>query len=96
MAEPLSVFHDLAMGETAATEAERRWNAEGARNAPFAKSLEKQEAETWKWKEELYPLNAYEKRILLAVDTGLAFHFVSYLWLWFPPAPMARDRNDFF
>ena len=30
------------------------------------------------------------------MDTGLAFHFVSYLWLWFPPAPMARDRNDFF
>jgi hypothetical protein len=47
------------MGETAATEAKRRGNAEGVRNAPFAKSLEKQGAETWKWKEGLYPLSEY-------------------------------------
>ena len=36
-----SFFRDLAKGETAATEVKRRWNAEGARNAPIAKGLRK-------------------------------------------------------
>ncbi len=35
LAESLSIFHDLAMGETAATEAKRRWNAEGAGMPPL-------------------------------------------------------------
>jgi len=30
LAKSLSIFHDLALGETAATGAKRRWNAEGA------------------------------------------------------------------
>jgi hypothetical protein len=30
LAESLRIFRDLAMGETEATEAQRRWNAEGA------------------------------------------------------------------
>jgi len=52
-------FRDLAKGETAATEVERRWNAEGARNAPIAKSLEKQGLETSEWKEACHPVNGY-------------------------------------
>jgi hypothetical protein len=35
LAESLSVFHALAMGETAATGAKRRWNAEGAGMPPL-------------------------------------------------------------
>ncbi len=35
LAESLSIFHDLAMGETAATQAKRRWNAEGAGMPPL-------------------------------------------------------------
>jgi hypothetical protein len=35
LAESLRIFHDLAMGETAATEAKRRWNAEGAGMPPL-------------------------------------------------------------
>jgi hypothetical protein len=35
-------------------------NAEGARNAPIAKSLEKQGAETWWWKEKRYQVNCYK------------------------------------
>ena len=49
------------MGETAATEVKRRWNAEGARNAPVAKSLEKQGLEAWKWKEACQPVNGYDE-----------------------------------
>jgi hypothetical protein len=30
-----TIFHDLAMGETAATGAKRRWNAEGAGMPPL-------------------------------------------------------------
>ncbi len=37
LAESLSIFHDLAMGETAATEARHRWNAEGAGMPPLPK-----------------------------------------------------------
>jgi len=48
------------MGETAATEVKRRWNAEGARNAPVAKSLEKQGLETSEWKEACRPVNGYK------------------------------------
>jgi hypothetical protein len=54
-----SFFRDLAKGETAATEVKRRWNAEGARNAPIAKSLEKQGLETSEWKEACHPVNGY-------------------------------------
>jgi hypothetical protein len=35
LAEFLSIFYDLAMGETAATEAKCRWNAEGAGMPPL-------------------------------------------------------------
>ncbi len=35
LAESLRIFHDLAMGETAATQAQRRWNAEGAGMPPL-------------------------------------------------------------
>ncbi len=35
LAESFSIFHDLAMGETPATEAKRRWNAEGAGMPPL-------------------------------------------------------------
>jgi hypothetical protein len=35
LAESLSIFHDLAMGETAATGAKHRWNAEGAGMPPL-------------------------------------------------------------
>ncbi len=48
------------MGETAATEVKRRWNAEGAKNAPVAKSPEKQGLETSQWKEAHRPVNAYD------------------------------------
>jgi len=34
LAKTLSIFHDLALGETAATGAKRRWNAEGAGMPP--------------------------------------------------------------
>ncbi len=52
-------FRDLAKGETAATEVKRRWNAEGARNAPIAKSLEKPGLETSECKETRHSVNAY-------------------------------------
>ncbi len=55
-----SFFRDLEKGETAATEVKRRWNAEGARNAPIAKSLEKPGLETWKCKEACHPVNGYD------------------------------------
>jgi len=35
LAESLRIFLDLAMGEAAATEAKRRWNAEGAGMPPL-------------------------------------------------------------
>jgi hypothetical protein len=57
-------FPDLAKGETAATEVQRRWNAEGARNAPIAKSLEKQGLETSECKEACHPVNGYQKSFL--------------------------------
>ncbi len=54
-----SFFRDLAKGETAATEVKRRWNAEGVRNAPIAKSLEKPGLETSECKEARHPVNGY-------------------------------------
>ena len=54
-----SFFRALAKGETAATEVKRRWNAEGARNAPIAKSLEKPGLETSECKEACHPMNGY-------------------------------------
>ncbi len=54
-----SFFRDLAKGETAATEVKRRWNAEGARNAPIAKSLEKPGLETSECKEACHSVNGY-------------------------------------
>jgi hypothetical protein len=35
LAESFCIFHGLAMGETAATEAKCRWNAEGAGMPPL-------------------------------------------------------------
>ena len=35
LSESLNIFHDFAMGETAATETQRRWNAEGAGMPPL-------------------------------------------------------------
>ena len=35
LSESLSILHDLAMGETAATGAKPRWNAEGAGMPPL-------------------------------------------------------------
>jgi hypothetical protein len=58
-------FRDLAKGETAATEVKRRWNAEGARNAPIAKPLEKRGLETSEWKEARHLVNGYKKTINL-------------------------------
>jgi hypothetical protein len=54
-----SFFPDLAEGETAATEVKRRWNAEGARNAPIAKSLKKPGLEISECKEACHPVNGY-------------------------------------
>jgi hypothetical protein len=70
-------FQDLAKGETAGTEVQRRWNAEGARNAPIAKSLEKQGVETSEWKEACHPVNGYPffiscKMIFTLSSTGIA------------------------
>jgi hypothetical protein len=48
------------MGETAATEVKRRWNAEGARDAPVDKSLEKQGLEASQWKETHHPVIGYK------------------------------------
>jgi hypothetical protein len=67
-------FRDLAKGETAATEVERRWNAEGARNAPIAKSLEKQGLETLKWKEAGHPVNGYNFLLCRRCDDVLRSH----------------------
>ena len=54
-----SFSRDLAKGETAATEVQRRWNAEGARNAPIAKSLGKPGLETSECKEACHSVNGY-------------------------------------
>ena len=59
LAETLSFSSDLATGETAATEVQRRGNEEGARNAPVAKSLEKQGLETREWKKGCLPMKGY-------------------------------------
>jgi hypothetical protein len=65
-----SFFRGLAKGETAATEVKRRWNAEGARNAPIAKSLEKPGLEASKCKEACHPVNGYRIGIVQMPPLG--------------------------
>jgi hypothetical protein len=77
-----SFFRDLTKGETAATEVKRRWNAEGARNAPIAKSLEKPGLETWEWKEACYPVNSHflseDETISISIPNGqISFRYTS-------------------
>jgi len=46
LAKALSIFHDLAPGETAATGAKRRWNAEGAGMPPVPNHWKTRGADT--------------------------------------------------